>query len=142
MKNWLIAFFVAAAIVGTGYLFLKRLITPRDLATEDPRQVFERFVCSPIPDGVSDIRSSGIVAFGGADVAVDFLLQPQTMDGLIVAGGFRPLIESDPDWMAEFELPDFSGPVSRFVRADSGTSQEVVFFSEDGRRAWYRELQF
>ncbi len=142
MKNTIVAFILAVCIVGSAIFLMEKALTPRNLAAADPRKDFEEFVCTPVPKGVSDFHSSGVVAFAGGDVRIDFRFEAESVDRILEHGGFRPYKSGDPGWISDFEPPAFSGSLLRYVRADPGTSHEALFLSVDTGRAWYREMQF
>jgi len=142
MKNTLVAFILALCIVGSAIFLMKKALTPRNLAAEDPRKVFEQFVCSPVPEGVSDFHSSGVVAFAGGEARIDFRFDAESIDRILELGGFRPYKSGDPGWISDFEPPSFSGSLLRYVRPDLETSHDALFLSVDTGRAWYREAKF
>mgnify|MGYP006969411072 CR=1 FL=1 len=142
MKNTLVALVLAVCILAGLFFAAKTALTPRTLGAEDPRRAFESFVCSPIPEGDSDVNASGVVAFAGGDAHIAFSFRAGAIEEILELGGFRPYKKGDSDWISSFEPPGFSGSLSRYVRADPGTSEDALFVSADTGRAWYREVQF
>lgn len=142
MKITLVALVLAVSILAGLFFAAKTALTPRNLGAEDPRRAFESFVCSPIPEGVFDVHASGVVAFAGGDAHIEFGFRGGAIGEILELGEFRPYTKGDPDWISSFEPPGFSGSLSRYVRAEPGTSEDALFVSADTGRAWYREIQF
>jgi hypothetical protein len=143
MKINLVAFAVAVGILAALGYGLKVGLTPTDLAKEDPRRVFESFVCKPAPESAMKIHARGVVAFAGGDAIIDFEIDPRDCDELLKRGGFRPAADKDWQWVGEFQPAGTTeeGGISRYVR-DSETRQSALFIAKDRRRAWFREIQF
>lgn len=144
MKNrgCLIAFLIALAIAGVIACAIKLAHTPRDLSKEDPRQSFESFVCSPLPESVHDIKASGVVAFGGGSAHIDFHFDPRDHDRIIKEGKFRLADDKAVRWIKEFQPEVVPGSVTRYVRVNEGMTETALFVAEDRRRAWFREVQY
>jgi hypothetical protein len=140
VKIFLIAFLVA--IAGLALFQFKRGMTPRDLSNEKPDQVFESFVCSPIPSSVRNIKASGIIAFAGGGAGIEFQLDPRDHDDLVERGKFRLMDDRAPQWIKEFQPVGFDGNLLRYVRTNEGMTESALFITEDNHRAWFREIQF
>ena len=141
-KEGFIAFLIAIAIVAfLAYGFI-RLLTPRNLANEDPKTAFESFICSPPPQSVRDIKASGIVAFAGGHAVINFHLEPSDLDDLIHRGKFRLADSTTAAWIREYQPEGAIGNLTRYEQINEGTSQTALIVTEDRRRAWFHEIQF
>ena len=140
-KGCLIAFLIAVAIAALFAYAIKTVLTPRVLSKEDPRRVFETFVCSPLPRSVGQIKATGTIAFAGGNVFIEFHLDPADQEDLIRRGKFQPAGDHDPSWIMEFQPDGVKGQLLRYVRVNDGMTETALFISEDLRRAWFLESQ-
>jgi hypothetical protein len=99
-------------------------------------------VCSPLRQSVNDIKASGVVAFAGGSVHIDFHFDPQDHDRIIKEGKFRIADDKAAPWIKKFQPEGVSGSVTRYVRANEGMTETALFVAEDRRRAWFRESQY
>ena len=141
-KGCLVAFLLAAAIVAFLAFTIKSVITPLDLAKEDPRRAFESFVCSPLPLSVHEIKASGVVAFAGGNAVIEFQFDPRDHDVLIQRGKFQLADDNARQWIKEFQPAGTVGNVLRYVRVNEGMTETALFIAEDRRQAWFREIQY
>ena len=121
---------------------MKRALTPRNLAHEDPRSAFESFVCSPPPQSVREIKASGVVAIAGGHAAIEFQLDPTDVEDLLRRGKFRLADEDADEWIREFQPEGETGNLARYVRINEGMTETALFITADLRRAWFHEIQF
>lgn len=140
-RGCLVAFLIAVAIAALFAYAIKTVLTPRVLSKEDPRRVFESFVCSPLPRSVERVKVSGTIAFAGGNVFIEFQLDPKDHDDLIRRGRFQLAGDRDPSWILEFQPDGVKGELRRYVRVNDGMTETVLFISEDLRRAWFFESQ-
>lgn len=140
-RGCLVAFLVAVAIAALFAYVIKTVLTPRVLSKEDPRRVFESFVCSPLPRSVGQVKATGTMAFAGGNVFIEFQLDPEDHDDLIRRGKFKPAGDRDPSWIREFQPDGVKGELRRYVRVNDGMTETALFISEDLRRAWFLESQ-
>jgi hypothetical protein len=141
-KGCLVAYLVAVAFAVYLIFGMKQALTPRNLAMEDPRQVFESFICSPPLQSAKNIKATGTIAFAGGDASIEFQLEPRDFDELIRRGKFRLGDDKAFQWIREFQPEGVSGTVERYVRINEGMKQTALFVSEDHRRAWFYEIHF
>ena len=140
-KGCLVAFLIAVAIAALFAYAMKTALSPRVLSKEDPRRVFESFVCSPLPRSVELVKATGTIAFAGGNVFIEFRLDPEDHDDLIRRGKFQPAGDRDPSWIREFQPDGVKGELRRYVRVNDGMTETTLFISEDLRRAWFLESQ-
>lgn len=140
-KGCLVAFLIAVAIAALFAYAMKMVLTPRVLSKEDPRRVFESFVCSPLPPSVEVVKATGTIAFAGGNVFIEFRLDPADHDDLIRRGGFQLAGERDSSWIREFQPEGVKGELRRYVRVNDGMTETALYISEDLRRAWFLESQ-
>jgi hypothetical protein len=140
-KGCLVAFLLAVAIAAFLAFTTKGLLTPRNLANEDPRRAFESFVCSPPPQSVREIVASGVVAYAGGNASIEFQIDPRDIDDLIRRGKFQLADSRADQWIMDFRPEGVAGNIVRYVRINEGTSQTALFITEDQRRAWFHEIQ-
>ena len=140
-KGCLVAFLIAVAIAALFAYAMKTALSPRVLSKEDPRRVFESFVCSPLPRSVELVKATGTIAFAGGNVFIEFRLDPGDHDDLIRRGKFQPAGDRDPSWIREFQPDGVKGELRRYVRVNDGMTETTLFISEDLRRAWFLESQ-
>ena len=141
-KGCLVAFLIAVAIAALFAYAIKTALTPRVLSKEDPRRVFESFVCSPLPRSVEQVKATGTMAFAGGSAFIEFQLDPEDHDDLIRRGKFQPAGDRDPSWIREFQPDGVKSELRRYVRVNEGMTETALFISEDLRRAWFREIHF
>lgn len=141
-KGCLIASLLTVAIAASLAFAIKRALTPRNLANEDPRRAFESFVCSPSPQSVRDVRASGVVAFAGGNAAIEFQIDPRDFDNLIRRGKFRLADDKAVEWIKEYRPEGVTGRIVRYVRINEGMTETALFVAEDHRRAWFHEIQY
>ena len=140
-RGCLIAFLIAVAIAALFAYAIKTVLTPRVLSKEDPRRVFESFVCSPLPRSVGQVKATGTMAFAGGNVFIEFQLDPEDHDDLIRRGKVQLAGDRDPSWIREFQPDGVKGELRRYVRVNEGMTETALFISEDLRRAWFLESQ-
>jgi hypothetical protein len=121
---------------------MKTALSPRVLSKEDPRRVFESFVCSPLPRSVGQVKATGTIALAGGNVFIEFQLDPEDHDDLIRRGRFQPADERDSSWIMELQPDGVKSELRRYVRVNEGMTETALFISEDLRRAWFREIHF
>lgn len=141
-KGCLVAFLIAVAIAALFVYAIKMVLTPRVLSKEDPRRVFESFVCSPLPRSVGQVKATGTIALAGGNVFIEFHLDPEDHEELIRRGRFQPADERDSSWIMELQPDGVKGELRRYVRVNEGMTETALFISEDLRRAWFREIHF
>ena len=141
-KGCLVAFLIAVAIAALFAYAIKMVLTPRVLSKEDPRRVFESFVCSPLPRSVELVKATGTIAFAGGNVFIEFRLDPGDHEELIRRGRFQLADERDSSWIMELQPDGVKGELRRYVRVNEGMTETALFISEDLRRAWFREIHF
>lgn len=140
-RGCLVAFLIAVAITAFAAYAMKKVFTPRVLSKEDPRQVFESFVCSPLPRSVELVKATGTIAFAGGNVFIEFRLDPGDHEDLIRRGKFQLADDRDASWITEFQPDGVKGELRRYVRVNDGMTETALFISEDLRRAWFLESQ-
>ena len=141
-RGCLVAFLIAVAIAALFAFGMKTILTPRVLSKEDPRRVFESFVCSPLPRSVELVQVSGTIAFAGGNVFIEFQLDPKDHDDLIRRGKFQLAGDGDESWIRDLQPDGVKGELLQYVRVNDGMTETALFISEDLRRAWFREIHF
>ena len=141
-KGWLVTFILAAVIATFLAISIKSALTPRDLSKEDPRQVFEGFVCSPPPPSLHQVRAKGIIAFAGGNAIIEFQFDPRDHDDIIKVGKFQLAGDKAFLWVKKLQPEGVIGGVVSYVRVNEGMTQTALFVAEDRRRAWFREIQY
>jgi hypothetical protein len=120
-----------------------RVLTPRNLANEDPREVFESFVCTPIPQSVRGIAARGVIAFAGGNAIIDFQIDPKDRQDLIQRGRFRVTDDKASHMDSWTFQPDkTTGRVLRYVRDNQGMTETALIVDEESGRASFREVYY
>lgn len=136
----IISVLMAIGILGFVAFAVKLAVTPRNLSREDPREVFEQFIVSPVPASVYDVKVNGGIAFAGSSISIQFKLDPSELDGLLEKGRFQPADSSASDWVQEHRPEGEEGELGRYMRKnENGLRYTGLIISADRKRAWFWE---
>jgi hypothetical protein len=116
--------------------------TPLNLSKKEPRKMFEKFVCDPAPESITEIKASGIIAFAGGQAKIAFRINSVDMQTLIQRGRFKPIDDSAPEWVRNFTPQSGENITLRYMQNNRGTSESALFVADNGENCWYLESQY
>lgn len=134
-RRWLVAGSLVFSAIVWLVVEVMRAINSRDVSKENPQDIFRSFVCDPIPSSVSNVEASGILAFAGGHVVVDFSIEDRDRETLLLQGRFLKPGEKDTGWINQGDpFGDVGGSVS-FFRPNDGMNQTALYLAKRSTRA-------
>lgn len=137
--------FVSVLVVGVGCLLAG--CESGDVARQDPRSLFRRFVCDPAPASVASLQASGYLSPGGDAMLIRFRIGPEDFDRLLQRGGFHfiqdPALADVARGHFSASLADCESPTffeQRPVKCRRAPGVNLVFLMANSARSecWFR----